>query len=483
MSRSRAAEGGVSGPRDLAALVPPGFILGAATAAFQIEGAVDEGGRTPSTWDEFTTRRDNQGRSAILDGSDARVATDHYDRFREDVALMKAASLDAYRFSLSWTRIQPHGRGPANPAGIAFYDRLIDALLEAGIRPMATLFHWDTPLELERRGGWRRRETALRFGDYTALAGLAFGDRIDSWITINEAATVTLEGYALDLHAPGLGSSLSVVPVARHLLLAHGLAVQALRAVPVAGRIGITNVHSPVTPATDSRADRAQAEFFDYLNNRLFADPVLLGRTARVPAGTGLLGAGLRAISRISRSDLALMSQPLDFYGLNYYFPSRIAAGPAPAGTPDGESEAMGRAPFHLADWPEHATTGFGWPIAPEGLQQVLVELHERYGDRLPPILITEGGASFADEIGADGRVDDVDRVDYLAAHIAVAARGIPEVEVQGYLIWSLLDNFEWAAGYTQRFGLVHVDFDTLKRTPKRSYEWLRRVISARGPV
>jgi beta-glucosidase len=458
--------------------LPPGFLIGAATAAYQIEGAVHEGGRGESTWDEFTRRP-----GTILDGSDGSVATDHYHRFREDVALMKDLGLDVYRFSIAWPRIQPDGTGPANPAGVAFYDRLIDELLEAGIRPMATLFHWDTPLALEQRGGWRRRATAERFGEYAALCGAAFGDRVDSWVTINEACTVTLEGYGLDVHAPGLGSSLAIPRVARNLLLAHGLAVDALRAVPVTGSIGITNVHTVSVPATP--ADAAYADFFDFLHNRQFADPVLRGTNPTPPRGVGMLGTAVGILSRSSRRDRALMSRPLDFYGLNYYFPSRIARGSAPPGTgnPDGVSEAMNEAPFHLTDWPEFEQTGFGWPIAPEYLRVVLQNLVERYGDRLPPVIITEGGASFPDAVGTDGAVDDSRRIDYLARHIAVAAESVPGLDLRGYIVWTLLDNFEWAAGYTQRFGLVHVDFETLARTPKASYHWLRRVLKSRPSV
>jgi beta-glucosidase len=463
--------------------LPKAFVVGAATAAFQIEGAAAEDGRTPSTWDEFTARP-----GKILDGSDASVATDHYHRFREDVALMRELGLDAYRFSLSWTRIQPNGRGPGNPAGIAFYDRLLDELLEAGIRPMATLFHWDTPLELEQRGGWRRRETAKRFAEFARIAGEAFGDRVDSWVTINEACTVALEGYVLDLHAPGLGSSLAVAAVARNLLLAHGYAVQALRAVPVTGRIGITNVHTVSVAATDSPKDMAYADLFDFLHNRLYADPVLLGRSPTPPHGVGPLGAALGILSRSSRRDLTLISQPLDFYGLNYYYPSRIAAGPPPPGTgnPDGVSEAMDAAPFHLTDWPPVngkpvPQTGFGWPIAPEYLRIVLENLRDRYGDRMPPVVITEGGASFPDVVGPDGEVDDAQRIAYLDAHLSVAAEGVPGLHPEGYFVWSLLDNFEWAAGYTQRFGIIHVDFASLKRTPKASYAWLKGVLQSRG--
>jgi beta-glucosidase len=463
--------------------LPKDFLVGAATAAFQIEGAAAEDGRTPSTWDEFAARP-----GKILDGSDASVATDHYHRYREDVALMRELGLDAYRFSLSWTRIQPNGTGPGNPAGIAFYDRLLDELLEAGISPMATLFHWDTPIELEQRGGWRRRETALRFAEFARIAGEAFGDRIDRWVTINEACTVALEGYGLDLHAPGLGSSLAIPRVARNLLLAHGLAVEALRAVPVRGGIGITNVHTVSVPATDSVKDAAYADLFDFLHNRQFGDPVLLGRNPRPPRGVGPLGAVIGILSRSSRRDRALMSQPLDFYGLNYYYPSRIAAGSPPPGTgnPDGVSEAMDTAPFHLADWPPVdgipvEQTGFGWPIAPEYLKVVLEQLRDRYGDRMPPVIITEGGASFPDAVRPDGAVDDSRRIAYLAAHLKVAVDGVPGLRPEGYFVWSLLDNFEWAAGYTQRFGIVYVDYTSLARTPKASFRWLQGVLASRA--
>lgn len=454
--------------------LPPNFLIGAATAAYQIEGAIHEDGRGDSTWDEFTRRP-----GKILDGSDGSVATDHYHRFREDVALMKDLGIDTYRFSIAWPRIQPDGRGPANTAGLDFYDRLIDELLDAGIKPMATLFHWDTPLALEQKGGWRKRATASRFAEYASIVGTAFGDRVDSWVTINEACTVALEGYGLDLHAPGLGKQLAIPVVARNLLIAHGLAVRELRRVPVSGRIGITNVHTVSVPASDSKRDRAYADLFDFLHNRLFADPVLRGRNASPPHGVGPLGIALGFLSRIG--EMQTVFQPLDFYGLNYYFPTRIAAGPPPAGagSPDGVSEAMDDAPFHLEDWPEFEQTGFGWPIAPQYLGTVLDDLHARYPEH-PPIIITEGGASFPDGIGADGTVDDSRRIDYLSRHIAVAAA---DPQVEGYVVWSLLDNFEWAAGYTQRFGLVHVDYDTLKRTPKASYHWLRQVISSRPSV
>jgi len=472
---------GLTDPRALAGLLPPEFTLGAATAAIQIEGAADEDGRGRSTWDEFA---DRPGR--ILDGSTPRVTADHYHRMTEDVALLRDLGVDAYRFSIAWPRIQPEGKGPANAKGIAFYDRLLDALLEAGIRPTATLFHWDTPAPLERRGGWLRRDTAERFAEFASIAGRAFGDRVADWVTINEALTVTLDGYALGIHAPGRARLFRAIPAARQLLRAHGLALQALRAVPVRGRIGITNVHSPVSPASESADDRTAAAVFDFIHNRLFADPVLLGVRPEVPAELGKAERlVIRRLSKISRGDLKTIAQPLDFYGLNYYFPSRIAAGPDPSGSsPDGDAEAMRSVPFHLAAWPEYPVTGFGWPVAPDQLAVVLDQLHERYGASLPPVEITEGGVSYPDAVGPDGRVDDPQRIEYLAEHLAAAAGS--DVDVRGYYVWSLLDNWEWAAGFTQRFGLVHVDFDTLRRTPKSSFAWLRELQRSRrdaGPA
>lgn len=461
-------------PEELAALLRPDFVFGVASAAAQVEGAADEDGRTPSTWDVFAARP-----GTIRDGSTPALTTDAYHRFDEDLALLRGADVDASRFSLSWSRLMPDGRGPVNPKAVAYYDRVIDGLLEAGIRPVVTLFHWDTPAGLEERGGWLRRDTADRFADFASAAGRAFGDRVADWITINEPTTVILDGYALGVHAPGRAKLFGAIRAVRNLLRAHGLAVDALRAVPVAGRIGIANVHTPVEPASPSREDAEAADLFDFVHNRLFADPVLLGRDAELPIGAaGVERLGLRILSRLGR-DRSLISRPLDFYGLNYYFPTRIAAGADPHGhTPDGESEAMKQVPFRIERFPEHPVTGFGWPIAPASLGVVIDRLVERYGDRLPRIQITESGASFPDEVGPDGAIDDVERVDYLARHLAVAAS---RPEVDGYFVWTFVDNWEWAAGFTQRFGIVHLDTETMARTPKSSYRWFRAVQHARG--
>ncbi|WP_378147068.1 GH1 family beta-glucosidase [Cnuibacter sp. UC19_7] len=466
--------------RALAARLPDGFVLGTATSAFQIEGAVREGGRGESVWDAFT-----RVPGAIAGGATADVAADHYHRYAEDVALLADLGADSYRFSLSWTRLQPEGRGALSEEGAAFYDRLLDALLAAGIRPFATLFHWDTPTAL--RGRWLDRDTASRFADLAYAVGERFGDRVPTWATINEPATVTLEGYALGVHAPGATRLFGALPTAHHQLLGHGLATQALRASAPDARLGIVNVHTPVSPATDSEADTAFAQLFDVLHNRIFTDPVLLGRYPDAPEGfEALLGA-----LAVDPADLATIAQPLDFLGLNYYMPSRIAAGSGSASTPDGDAEAMRSLPFHLAPWPEYPTTGFGWPIAPEMLGTALDELAERYGEALPPVVITESGVSLPDRIRRrdDGAVEVADdrRIDYIDAHLRAALDAVADstrpasgIDLRGFHVWSLLDNFEWAAGYTQRFGLVHVDFNTLERTPKRSFEWFREVCRSR---
>jgi beta-glucosidase len=461
----------VSEPR--AVSLPADFTVGVATAAFQIEGAVREGGRGASTWDTFMAQ---PGR--IQDGSTAQIADDHYHRYRDDVALMRELGVDSYRFSIGWPRVQPTGTGAAKREGLAFYDRLIDELLAAGIRPMATLYHWDTPEPLQRAGGWMNRDTAYRLADYASLAGEAFGDRVDAWVTINEPATVTLNGYGLGLHAPGEELLFDALPSAHHQLLGHGLALQALRAAGVRGGIGISNVHSPVVPASRNPFDRLFARVFDLLHNRIFADPVLLGRYPTPPFGARGL---FRFLREVDPADLAIISQPLEFYGLNYYMPTRIRAGAArDVSTPDGDAAAMRGVPFSLAPWPEFDQTGFGWPIAPGYLTVALRELAERYGDALPPVYITEGGASFADERASDGSVNDAARLAYLADHLAAAVAGVPGIDLRGYYVWSLLDNWEWAAGFGQRFGLVHVDFDTLQRTPKASFRWLQRLLAAR---
>ncbi|GLB67472.1 GH1 family beta-glucosidase [Arthrobacter mangrovi] len=478
-------------PESLAAMIPPDFTLGVATAAFQIEGAPAEDGRGPSGWDAFAAE---PGR--IVNGDTADVACDHYHRMVDDVGLIEALGVDSYRFSLSWPRIQPDGRGAANPAGIGFYDRLLDELLERGISPMCTLYHWDTPLPLEGAGGWLNRETAYRLADFAEIAASAFGDRVHRWVTVNEPTTVALNGYGLGIHAPGHPGLFDAVPAAHHLVLAHGLSLQALRGANVAGEIGITNVYSPVVAAREGFINARLVELFDVLHNGMFSDPVLLGR---YPDVNPLLMPFLHYLTDVSGEDLAIMSQPLDFYGLNYYFPTRIAPGPGPStgpdavpeGLPDHKLEDTADLPFHITGWAQYERTGFGWPVAPDYLAVALTEMARRYPG-LPPVFITEGGASFQDVVVRDAltgepSIADVQRINYLADHLASAigatSRGGPAeaIDLRGYYVWTLMDNFEWAAGYSQRFGLVYVDFETQQRIPKSSYRWLQDVVSLRA--
>lgn len=464
--------------KDLVGRLRPGFVLGVAAAAFQIEGALTADGRGPSSWDAFAEKPGN-----IVDGGSPAVACDHYNRSDEDIALMQELGVDSYRFSLSWPRIQPEGKGKINQRGLDFYDRLIDKLLAAGISPMATLFHWDTPLPLEHDGGWLNRSTAEHFGAYAAAVAGRFGDRVAQWVTLNEPASVALQGYALGVHAPGRKLLFGALPAAHHQLLGHGLAVQALRAAGVKGAVGVSNMHSPVRPASNRLMDRLMARAFDLMLNRVYADPILLGHYPQPPLE---VRPWFRALRHVSAGDLETIHQPLDFYGVNYYYPSKVAAGVGKGGTPEGSAAAQAGLPFHLTEFPEYETTGFGWPVAPEHLGILLRELKDRYGDALPPIYITESGASFPEPAHISSPVRDSKRIRYLAAHLghalkATSPTGIAhDVELLGYYVWTLLDNFEWSAGYSQRFGLVHVDFDTLQRTPKDSFYWYRSLSKAR---
>ncbi|MFJ3201384.1 GH1 family beta-glucosidase [Streptomyces sp. NPDC086989] len=449
---------------------PADFLWGVSASAFQIEGSPTAGGRGPSSWDAFTREA---GR--IKDGSHADVATDHYRRYREDVALMAGLGVGAYRFSVSWSRVLPDGHGRVSREGLDFYDRLVDALCTAGIAPVPTLFHWDTPLALEEKGGWLSRDTAERFAAYASVVAERLADRVPMWITVNEPAEVTLLGYGLGEHAPGRRLVFDALPAAHHQLLAHGLGVQALRAAG-ARQIGIAASHSPVWAAGDGEADRGAAELYDVLTNRLFSDPILTG--AYPDEGLAALLPGPVA------EDLATISAPLDWYGVNYYNPMLVGA-PQPSG-PAGEFGGIGipaDLPFAIRPIEGYEHTDFGWPVVPDGLRELLVCLRERYGDRLPPLYVTENGCSYGD--GPDpvtGRIADDRRIAYHAGHLGALHRAMEEgVDVRGYFIWSILDNFEWAEGYRQRFGLVHVDYETLERTPKASYAWYRDVIKGRG--
>ncbi|MFF3962744.1 GH1 family beta-glucosidase [Streptomyces griseorubiginosus] len=427
---------------------PDGFLWGVSTSAHQIEGAADE--RERSVWDTFTAE---PGR--VKDGSTAEVACDHYHRYREDVSLLAGLGVDAYRFSVSWPRVR-------TDKGLDFYDRLVDELVAAGVRPVPTLFHWDLPVALEAKGGWLERDTAFRFAEYVSAVADRLGDRVDRWITLNEPAEHTLFGHAIGAHAPGKQLMFDALPAAHHQLLGHGLAVQALRAAG-ATDIGIANSHGPTWPASQDQPDVEAADFYDLLLNRLFAEPLLLGE---YPSGLGDLMPGDVA------ADLKVISEPLDFYGINYYAPTRV-------GAPKGEDAEFGgltipaELPFSVEQIEGVPVTDFGWPVVPEGLTELLTTFHERYGDRLPPVVVTENGCSY------EG-VDDQDRIAYLDSHVRALHKAVEAgVDVRGYFVWSLLDNFEWAEGYARRFGLVHVDFETQARTPKASYGWYRDLLRA----
>ncbi|TDB70736.1 GH1 family beta-glucosidase [Micromonospora sp. KC721] len=430
---------------------PASFRWGVSTSAYQIEGGADAGGRGRSIWDTFAH---TPGR--IIDGSTGDRACDHYHRHAEDVALMAGLGISAYRFSVAWPRVQPGGTGAANPAGLDFYERLVDDLLAAGIDPVATLFHWDLPQPLEDTGGWLNRDTADRFAEYADLVAARLGDRVKLWITLNEPFIHMSLGYGTGEHAPGQTLIFDAFPVVHHQLLGHGLAVAALRA-HSASPVAIANNYSPVVLCGDTDADRAAAAAYDALHNRLFTDPLLgLGYPPGIEPTV------------VRDGDLDVIATPIDVLGVNYYNPTGIRA-----------PEEGSPLPFSMVPLDGYPRTAFDWPVVPDGLRDLLTGLKERYGDALPPIQVTEGGCAYDDAPDADGRVHDPDRISYLDGHLrAVRAAMDAGVDVTGYFVWSLLDNWEWAEGFTKRFGLVHVDFDTLARTPKSSYAWYRDLIA-----
>ncbi|QOC95238.1 beta-glucosidase [Micromonospora craniellae] len=433
---------------------PTGFRWGVSTSAYQIEGAADADGRGPSIWDTFAH---SPGR--VLDGSTGDVACDHYHRYAEDVALMAGLGVTAYRFSVAWPRVLPAGTGRVNAAGLDFYERLVDELLGHGIDPVATLFHWDLPEPLEEAGGWLNRDTAHRFAEYADVVAARLGDRVKLWITLNEPFVHMSLGHGTGEHAPGRTLLFDAFPVAHHQLLGHGLAVAALRA-RSSSPVAIANNYSPVRVLGDGAADGAAGHAYEALHNRLFTDP-LLGRGYPTELGFDT--------TVVRDGDLDVIAAPLDVLGVNYYNPTGVRA-----------PEEGSPLPFELVPLTGYPRTAFDWPVAPDGLRDLLGWLHRQYGSDLPPIQITESGCAYDDTPDADGRVPDPDRIAYLDGHLrAVRAAMADGVDVTGYFVWSLLDNWEWAEGFTKRFGLVHVDFATGARTPKSSYSWLREVIAA----
>jgi beta-glucosidase len=443
-------------PVALAGRFPHGFAWGFAASAYQIEGAAAEDGRGRSVWDTFARMP-----GAIADGQTGDDACDHYHRFREDVDLMARIGAKAYRFSVSWPRVQPDGTGGANERGLDFYDRLVDALLDAGVEPLVNLFHWDLPQALQDRGGFADPGAVGWFADYAALVASRLNDRVSDWMTFNEPAVFAFLGHADGIHAPGLRDWPTALRVADNQLRAHAAAGAAVRSLVNDARIGIAIDVNQVVPATDSDRDKRAAAEWSSARDAWFLDPLF---------GRGYPQLGLEAHRAAGHTEGVELTDPppgdLDYLGLNYYRRDAVSA--------------LSDRPF---DWtigprPDTEQTHMGWEIAPDGLRDVLMALHREYAPR--EIAITENGAAYPDTVDPDGRVRDDRRIEYLARHVAAAGEALAAgVPLSGYHVWSLLDNYEWSFGYTRRFGLVHVDFASQRRTLKDSADWYGRLIAA----
>lgn len=441
---------------------PKGFLWGAATASYQIEGAHDADGKGESIWDRFSHTP-----GKVADGGTGDVACDHYHLYRQDIGLMRELGLTAYRFSISWPRVYPTGRGQVNPAGLDFYDRLVDGLLAAGIQPFATLYHWDLPQALQDEGGWPNRSTAYAFRDYVATVGRRLGDRVKHWITHNEPWCTAYLGYYTGEHAPGLSDLAAAIQATHTLLLSHGEATKALREAGGRGcQVGITLNLGPAHPASDADEDRAAARRQDGYLNRWFLNPVFLGTYPE-----DMLALYGRLAPRIEPGDLDVIRQPLDFLGVNFYSRSVVKADPSAGFFRMAASPPRG---------PGHEYTAMDWEVYPEALYELLVRLQADYD--VPKPYITENGAAYRDVPGPDGQVDDPDRLSYLKRHFVQCHRAIQAgVPLAGYFVWTLMDNFEWAWGYTRRFGIVYDDFPTQRRTVKSSGRFYRQVIADNG--
>jgi len=448
---------------------PSGFVWGVATSAFQIEGAHDADGRGPSIWDTYAGQ---PGR--IEDGSDAKVACDHYHRYEEDIALMKSLGVGAYRFSVSWPRILPTGRGPVNAAGLDFYDRLVDGLLSAGITPWVTLYHWDLPQVLQDEGGWTNRSTVDAFVELADVVSVRLGDRVQHWITHNEPWCVSVLGYADGAQAPGRRSWPEALVTSHHLLLSHGRAIPALRCNSPGSRIGITLNTSECEPASPSEADRIAARQFDGELNRWFLDPIHFGsypddviehheRVGRLPSGMDFVHSG----------DLEEIHTPIDFIGVNYYSRAVVRS----ASIPESEN-----APRTIPVPDPAELTDMGWEVYPKGLTRALLRLNEDYAPSA--LFVTENGAAYATGPRPDGSINDVRRCKYVQRHLQACLAAIEQgAPLHGYFLWSLLDNFEWAFGFAKRFGIVWVDFETQERIIKASGHMYSRIIRQNGMV
>jgi beta-glucosidase len=463
---------------------PPGFIWGSATAAAQIEGAAHEGGKEDSIWDAYA-----RVPGAVAHGDTPETAVDHYHRMPQDVALMRELGLDSYRFSTSWARIVPGGR-TVNPVGLDFYSRLVDELLGAGILPWLTLYHWDLPQALQEKGGWANRDTAYRFVEYAEAVHGALGDRVDHWTTFNEPLCSSLIGYVAGEHAPGLNDPDAGLAALHHQHLAHGLATRRLRELSAsAGRtlqIGITlNLTNAVPNDASDPVDLDAARRIDGLWNRMYLEPLVLGA---YPADVIADLADHDFEQYVHDGDLAAIASPIDFLGVNHYHDDNVSGHPVPADAAPSvtPTDKPGRSPFvgsEFVSFPPRdlPRTAMGWEVNPVGLRDLLVRLGREY-PTLPPLYVTENGASYEDEL-VDGRIDDRDRAAYIRAHLQAVADAVADgADVRGYFVWSLLDNFEWAWGYNKRFGIVHVDYATQVRTPKRSaMEYAAMIASAKA--
>jgi beta-glucosidase len=435
-------------------MFPSDFVWGTAASAYQIEGGAFDDGRGECIWDRFARIP-----GAVRGGDDGSIACDFYHRYPEDVALMHSLGVDAFRFSVAWTRILPDGTGRVNATGLDFYDRLVDELLANGIEPWVNLYHFDLPQRLEDAGGWPARATAGAFADYAGIVASRLGDRVACWITHNEPFCPSFLGYGMGIHAPGRHDLRAAVAAAHHVLLSHGLAMEAIASAAPGATVGIVVDSWPAHPASESQADIAAARVVDGLRTRWFLDALLRGEyPADVLAALG------DAAPPVLDGDLETISRPLDFLGVNAYSRTLVAAGPFPWG--------------RQVRAPDGPLTASGWEIYPPAIGQVLRRIARDYD--APPLFVTENGAAFLDVRTHDGRIHDVDRIAFLAAYLdEVEAAMRDGVDVRGYFVWSLLDNFEWAEGYSQRFGLVYVDYRTLERVPKQSFDWFRRRIAA----
>jgi beta-glucosidase len=469
---ARPEPGDASGPE---LSFPRGFLWGAATASYQIEGATREDGRKPSIWDTFCGVP-----GAVRNGDTGAVAADHYHRWPEDIAMMRELGLGAYRFSVAWPRVQPEGSGAVNTAGLDFYRRLVDGLLEAGVVPVLTLYHWDLPQPLEDAGGWPARETAERFADYASMVFGAIGDRVPYWVTVNEPWCSAFLGYLSGVHAPGVQDAQRAIAAAHHLMLGHGMAVQAMRAIGGDAVFGPALNLFPVEAASADPADVEAARRLDGAQNRLFLDPILRGA---YPDDV------LRDLeefgdqSHVRPGDDRIIAAPIDFLGVNYYRGYQV-------GAPSATRPAVGRGDGRPAPWPGGdriavvqrplPTTEMGWEVDPTGLRDLLTRLHRDYPSAA--LIVTENGAAYGDRVSETGGVHDRERIRFLDEHLR-AAHGAIEAGagLRGYFVWSFLDNFEWAEGFAHRFGLVYVDYQTQARIPKDSALWYRDVIARNG--